>query len=104
MTTTCLIIALLSSWPLGPGQHPQRVGEHRADVAQHCRSEFTVNDSVVERERERANLTHGELAVHDPGGVLNLPDGEYRRLARRDDRRSGVHAEHADVSDRDRAA
>ena len=50
------------------------------------------------------DLAHGQLPLVHPRGVLDLAEGQDRGLARGEDGRAGVHAEHADVGDRDRAA
>src|SRR5215472_13698544 len=42
-----------------PGDHERWVGEHRAYVAEHGRTQVAVHDPVVERQRERGHLAHG---------------------------------------------
>ena len=59
---------------------------------------------MVEGQRQGAGLPHCELPVDHPGRVFDLPEREDGRLAGGEDRGAGVHPEHPDVRDRDRAA
>src|ERR1700683_438962 len=103
--TTCLINAVPSlaggGRELRPGEHPQRILQHRADVAQHGRAEVAVDDAMVEREGQGRDLPHRELALVNPRRIFDLSEREDSRLTRREYRCSGVHAEDADVRHRD---
>src|SRR5205823_7555476 len=83
-STTWRNIAVPSvvSGPSAPGQHRDRVGQHRADVAQDRRPEVAVHDPVIEGERERRHLAHRELPLMHPRHLSDLAKREDRRLAR----------------------
>src|SRR5216683_6844017 len=65
----------------GPGEHPQRILQHGADVAQHGGAEIPVDDPVVEGKRERRDLADGELALVHPWSLPDLAERKDRRLA-----------------------
>src|ERR1017187_3428659 len=89
---------------LGPRQHAQRVCQHGADLPQHSRADIAVDDPVVERQRQRADLANGQLSLVHPWRILDLPERQDRGLAWGKNRRAGVYAEDSDVGNRDRAA
>jgi len=59
---------------------------------------------VIERQRQGADLSHGELSIEHPRRILDLPEREDRSLAGSQDGRAGVDAEYADIGNRDRPA
>jgi len=59
---------------------------------------------VVEGQRQGAHPAHRELSINHPGRVFDLPERQDGRLAGGEDGGAGVHSEHPDVGDRDRAA
>ena len=65
---------------------------------------LAVDDPVVERQREREHLAQRDAALVLPRLTADRPDREDRRLPGRQDGRARIHAEHADVGDRDRSA
>ena len=83
-----------------------------AEMIATCRSitwTEIVNEAGVERPGHLVVTLRGHVAglVESRGGaaagVLDLPQGQDRRLARSEDRGACVHAEHPHVGDRDRA-
>src|SRR5579872_2555995 len=47
----------------GPREHPQRVLQHRADVAEHGRAQLAVDDAVIEGQAQRGDLPDRQLSL-----------------------------------------
>src|SRR6266568_3206579 len=84
---------------LAPEQRQRRVGEAARDVGEKLRPELTVDDPMIERQRELGDLPYRELAVDHPRGLPDGAEREDRRLSGVEDRCARVHAEAADVGD-----
>ena len=59
---------------------------------------------MVERQCEGHHIAHLDTTVDDPRPGQDPPEGQDRHLTRVQDRRAPIHAEHADVGDRDGGA
>src|ERR1700727_1771875 len=72
-----------ASWPAGsaPGEHAQRIGQHGPYVPEHGRPGVTVDDAVVEGQRQRGHLAHRELSLVHPWRILDQAEREDCRLA-----------------------
>ncbi len=70
---------------------------------QELRSEFAIDDPVIERQTKCGDLPNLDLAFVYPRCRPDGPEHQDRRLAGREDRCAGVDAEHADVGDREGA-
>src|SRR5690606_9605243 len=86
-----------------PDEAARRVLQDAGDVGQHARAELAVDEAVVEAEGELRDPALLDLPLVDPRLLADRAEGEYRRLARVEDGRPRVDAEHADVRDGDRA-
>src|SRR5215207_9987811 len=95
-------------WCTGHGSTPdQRLGrvlQDGGDVGQEARSLLTVDEAVVERERERRDPARPHLAPVHPRLLTYHTERHDRRLPRRQDRGAGIDAEHTHVRDRHRPA
>src|SRR3954454_3813417 len=87
-----------------PGEEQRGISEQRRDVCEELRTQLTVDDAVVEGQRELRDLSHGELAVVHPRHVPDGAEAQDRGLPPVEDRGAVVHAEHTDVGDGDGAA
>src|SRR5690242_21250640 len=74
------------------------------DEAQEAAGRPAVTNPVVEREGELGHLAGHDLAVDDPGTLDDPADTQDRRFRVIDDGGRAIHAEHAVVVDRERAA
>lgn len=99
--------------PCGRSVSPRRAGsveqqrglfEHRGDVGDEARHAITVDDTVIERARDRGDPSRAHLAVDDPGLLADRAHSDDAGLAGVDDGGSRIHPEHPDVGDCDRAA
>src|ERR1700729_3448948 len=95
-----------ASWPAAsaPGEHAQRIGQHGPYVPEHGRPGVTVDDAVVEGQRQRGHLAHRELSLVHPWRILDQAEREDRRLAGGQDGGSRVDPEDAPVGAGARAA
>src|SRR4051812_36963191 len=87
-----------------PGQEHGRVGQQRGHVGQELRTGLTIDDAMVERQRQLRHLAYGDLASVHPRHVTHGAEAEDRCLTGVDDRCAVVHAEHTNVGDGDAAA
>src|SRR3954468_16214186 len=59
-----------------PGEEQCRVVQQRGDVGKELRAGLTVDDPVVERQRQLRHLPHGDLAVVHPWHVAHRAEAE----------------------------
>src|SRR5688572_6565788 len=87
-------VVLAATRGSAPGEQGRLgIGQEVPDVAEEARTELPVDDPMVERQPEGGHLTHLDLALVDPRRFPYGAEREDRRLAGRQDRRTGVDTE-----------
>src|SRR5690606_36389360 len=85
-------------------QQQGRFFEHARDVRDEAAHDVAIDDAVVETATQSRHEAWAYLAVDDPRLLLDRAQNEDSHLAGVEDRSARVHAERAEVRDRELAA
>src|SRR4051794_11929423 len=101
---TLVFMRSASSTALTLDQQEQRVLQIPGHGLQQARAVGTRGRAVIDREVDRHQRAHDDLAADAGRALDDAADGEDARLGRVDDRLEARDAEHAEVGDAERAA